>query len=105
MGWTRVCEAEEVEAEDAIRFDLGGRSYALCMTEDGALYCTDGLCPADGAHLAGGMLEGARIECPNHGGWFDLRDGSVSDGPPCAPLGVYPARRAGAWIEVDLSST
>jgi 3-phenylpropionate/trans-cinnamate dioxygenase ferredoxin subunit len=94
-----------VEAEDAVAFDHGGRSYAVYLTEDGGLYCTDGLCPADGAHLAGGVLDGDLIECPNHGGAFDIRDGSVAAGPACDALRAYPVRRSGDWIEVDLSST
>lgn len=102
MPWTHVCDEDEVEMEDAIRVDHAARSYAVCMTEEGEVFCIDGLCPLDGAHLAGGLLEGTLLECPNHGGLFDIRDGQSKGGPASPPLGTYPVRRRDGAIEADL---
>ncbi len=101
MPWIDAFDAEEVEAEDALRLDRGGRSYAVCLAGTGEVYCIDGLCPQDGAQLAGGLVEGDLIECPLHGGWFDLRDGRPVEGPG-APLGTYPARIVAGRVQVDL---
>ena len=102
MPWADICDAAEVDAEDAIRFDHAGRSYALCITDDGDVFCTDGFCPHDGAHLAGGLVEGYLIECPAEGCLYDLRDGAPKGGPARVPLAVRPARIIGGRAQVDL---
>lgn len=91
MPWVYICDVAELEDEDAIGFTIGDRSYAICRTEAGETYCIDGLCPEDGAHLAGGLVEGRFIECPAHEGRFDL-----------ATLPGYPLREADGRIEADL---
>ncbi len=102
MPWIDACDAEEVEMEDAIRFDRAGHSYALYLAEDGTVHCTDGFCPQDGAHLAGGLVEGSLVECPLHGGTFDIRTGQPQGDPACAPLATYPARIERGRVQLDL---
>jgi 3-phenylpropionate/trans-cinnamate dioxygenase ferredoxin subunit len=102
MAWVFACEADELDAEDVIRFDHAGRSFAVCMTDAGEVFCTQGYCPQDGAHLAGGLVEDRLIECPNGGCLYDLRDGQPKGGPALAPLAVHPARIIGGRVQVDL---
>jgi 3-phenylpropionate/trans-cinnamate dioxygenase ferredoxin subunit len=102
MTWIHVCDDDELDMEDAIRVDHAGRSYAVYLTDEGEAFCTAGLCPLDGAHLAGGILEGTLIECPNHGGLFDIRDGLCKTDPACPPLATHPVRQTVGHIEVDL---
>lgn len=102
MQWIDACSLEDVDAEDVLRFDHAGRTYALYQTDEGDVFCTEGLCSHDGAHLAGGMLEGSLVECPQSLCLFDIRDGTVKRGPATIALGTYPVRLAGVRIEVGL---
>jgi hypothetical protein len=52
MSRITVCAADEIEAEDVIRFDHGGRSFAIYRSPDDAYYATDGYCTHEQAHLA-----------------------------------------------------
>lgn len=102
MPWIDACDAEDVEMEDVIRLDRGGQSYAIYLTEDGQVYCTDGFCTQDGAHLAGGLVDGTLVECPLHGGLFDIRDGQLQGAPASAALATYPARIVAGRVQIDL---
>ena len=102
MPWIEACDAEDVDSEDVIRFDHAGRTYAIYLTDEGEVFCTAGLCSHEAAHLAGGILEGTLIECPKHGGLFDIRDGVARGAPACVAIQTYPARHSGGKIEIDL---
>ena len=102
MAWVDACSVEEIETEDAIRFDHGGRSYAIFATDEGDVFCTDGWCSHDGAHLAGGLVEGTLIECPDQGCLFDIRTGAPKGAPARGSLGTYPVQIVGDRIELDL---
>jgi hypothetical protein len=41
--WGEACDADEIEEEDVIRFDHGGRTLADCRLEGDAYHATDGL--------------------------------------------------------------
>lgn len=88
--WVAACDAEAIDAEDVIRFDHGGRSYAIYRTADDRYFATDGLCTHGKAHLAEGLVMGTTIECPKHNGRFDFRTGKALGAPVCVDLAVYP---------------
>jgi 3-phenylpropionate/trans-cinnamate dioxygenase ferredoxin component len=35
--WINACTAEDIDAEDVIRFDNGGRTFAIYRTDDNAI--------------------------------------------------------------------
>jgi ethylbenzene dioxygenase ferredoxin subunit len=53
-------------------------------------YVTDNLCTHGNAMLTDGFQEGAIIECPFHGGAFDIRSGEAVQFPCQVPLKTYP---------------
>jgi 3-phenylpropionate/trans-cinnamate dioxygenase ferredoxin subunit len=55
MPWIDACAADEIDEEDVMRWDHGGRTYALYHSPDGEFFCTDGLCTHENVHLAGGL--------------------------------------------------
>lgn len=68
-----------------------GRLIVVCFAH-GQVFATDALCTHGHARLVEGYLEGAAIECPMHGGTFDLHTGAPLK-PPCTiPLRTYPVR-------------
>jgi 3-phenylpropionate/trans-cinnamate dioxygenase ferredoxin component len=102
VPWTDAIPFDDIEPEDVIRWDHGGKTYALYRTEDDSVYASDGLCTHEQVHLADGLLMGHLIECPKHNGRFDIRDGSPKRAPVCVALRTYPAKVEGGRILVNL---
>lgn len=89
--WIRVCEADEIDEEDLVRFDHDGRSFAVYNTEKG-YFATDGYCTHEEQHLEDGIVIGTVIECPLHQGRFDVRTGEALSAPVCVDLKTYPVK-------------
>lgn len=102
MPWLDVCDADAIDEEDVIRFDHAAQTFALHCTDEGEVFCTEGLCTYDEVHLAGGILTGTIVECPGEGCLFDVRDGAPRGGPATSALLTFPARIARGRIMVDL---
>jgi 3-phenylpropionate/trans-cinnamate dioxygenase ferredoxin subunit len=100
--WIDACAVDEIDREDVMRWDHGGRTYAIYHGPDGAFYCTDGLCTHEQVHLAGGLVMDYVIECPKHNGQFDYRTGAAKRAPVCVNLNTYPAKAEGGrvWVQV-----
>jgi 3-phenylpropionate/trans-cinnamate dioxygenase ferredoxin subunit len=101
-GWIEVCELDEVEPEDVIRFDHQGRTFAVYRTPDGTPFATDGLCTHEKVHLADGLVMDDEIECPKHNGRFNIRTGKALRAPVCVNLATYPARVRDGRIEIEI---
>ena len=99
-GWIDVCDAEDIDLEDVIRFDHGGRTFAVYRTLDGAVFATDGLCTHEKVHLADGLVMDDTIECPKHNGRFNYQTGAALRSPACVNLATYPARVTAGRIEI-----
>ena len=69
--WIRVCRQDDLDCEDVMRFDHGGRTFAVYRAPDGTPFATDGLCTHEQVHLADGLVMGDQIECPKHNGRFN----------------------------------
>ncbi len=87
--WIYVCRTDEIDRDDLIRWDYQGRSYAVYNTEKG-FFATDGHCTHEDQHLEDGMVIGMVIECPLHGGRFDIATGRALSPPVCLDLIAYP---------------
>jgi 3-phenylpropionate/trans-cinnamate dioxygenase ferredoxin subunit len=90
--WIRACSAADIEPEDVVRFDHGGRTFAIYRTADGKFFATDGLCTHQNVHLAGGFVMDNLIECPKHNGRFDFTTGKAKGAPVCVDLKTYPTK-------------
>lgn len=90
--WIDACATDDIEEEDVIRFDHGGRTYAIYRSPEDEYFCTDGLCTHEQVHLADGLVMDHLIECPKHNGQFDYRTGEPKRSPVCEALATYPVR-------------
>ncbi|MEK0313215.1 MocE family 2Fe-2S type ferredoxin [Cohnella sp. 56] len=91
-AWIEVCQADDIEQEDVIRFDYKDRTFAVYRSEDDAYYATDGYCTHERFHLADGFVMGSTIECPKHNGRFDYTTGKAKKAPVCVDLKTYPVK-------------
>lgn len=101
-GWIEACEADDIEQEDVVRFDHGGRTFAIYRSPENAYYATDGLCTHQAVHLADGLVMDHVIECPKHNGRFDYTTGKAKGAPVCVDLKTYPVRVENGRVLVDL---
>jgi 3-phenylpropionate/trans-cinnamate dioxygenase ferredoxin subunit len=100
--WTDACATDDIETEDVIRFDHGGRTFALYRSPEDVYYCTDGLCTHEQVHLAGGLVMDHVIECPKHNGQFDYRTGEAKRAPVCVNLQTYETKVEGGRVLVRI---
>lgn len=90
--WIDACAAADIEEEDVIRWDHGGRTFALYRSPEDDYFCTDGLCTHEQVHLSDGLVLDNVIECPKHNGRFDYTSGKALRAPACVDLTTYPVR-------------
>ena len=102
MPWIDACATNDIDAEEAIRFDHGGRTFALFRSPDDEYFCTDGLCTHEAVHLADGLVMEYAVECPKHASSFDYRTGEVDSPPACEDLNTYPTRVENGRVHVEI---
>ncbi|HEX6139696.1 MAG TPA: Rieske 2Fe-2S domain-containing protein, partial [Candidatus Limnocylindria bacterium] len=59
-------------------------------------------CTHDGGVLGEGELDDNAVECPRHGGRFDLFTGRVLALPPVRPVNAYATHVEDGQVVVDL---
>jgi nitrite reductase/ring-hydroxylating ferredoxin subunit len=100
--WTKVASLPELPLGAVLRVSVGSNTIAL-YNVDGDVFASDAVCTHEFAELTDGFLDGNIIECPLHGGCFDVRTGKGQGEPIEVDLKVYPVRVIGDDIEVRLS--
>ncbi len=78
---------------------VGDRFLAL-FNCDGTYYAVDDTCTHAEASLSEGFLQGCEIECPLHGGRFDVRTGKATWSPAFVPVATYAVRVEGSDVLV-----
>ena len=102
-GFLTVARVGEVEPGTVRVIELAGRSLCVGHTEDGEWGAIDNICTHDGGTLGEGELDDTAVECPRHGGRFDLFTGRVLALPPVRPVRAYPTEVVGDEIRVRLT--
>jgi 3-phenylpropionate/trans-cinnamate dioxygenase ferredoxin subunit len=101
-GWVAACAVDDIDEEDVIPFEHGGRVLAIYRSPDDAFFATDGICTHEHAHLADGLVMGDTIECPKHNGRFNYKTGEAKRAPVCVNLRTYPVRVEGDTVFIGL---
>lgn len=99
--WIPTVDFDAIDDEDVVRFDRGGKTFAIYRVEDRA-YATDGLCTHEKVHLCDGLVMEHVVECPKHNGRFDIRDGRPLGAPVCVALRTYPAKVEDGKVMVEM---
>ena len=102
-NWIEACAADDIDAEDVIRFDHEGRTYASYRSPEDTYHATDGLCTHEKIHLADGLVMDNVIECPKHNGRFDYKSGQALGAPVCVNLRTYPVKVEGGKVLIDIA--
>lgn len=96
-----VAHLGDVKKGTVKTFTVNGHRLALCNVE-GTYFATQDLCTHDGGPLGEGELWDYEVECPRHGGRFDVRTGQVTALPPMFPIKTFAVRVEGDEIQVAL---
>lgn len=100
--WLEACATDDIDEEDVMRFDHGGRTFAIYRSADDEYFATDGLCTHEHAHLADGLVMGDIIECPMHNGRFNYKTGEAKRAPVCVNLKIYAVKVEGGRVFIRL---
>jgi 3-phenylpropionate/trans-cinnamate dioxygenase ferredoxin subunit len=96
-----VAKTSDVKPGQMKSLDVDGKRILLANWE-GTYFATEDVCTHDNGTLSDGELIDGEIECPRHGGRFDVRTGAVAALPPMFPIKTYPVHVEGDQILVDL---
>jgi len=94
----RLCRTDDVQENAPKSVEIPEYPVLAVYKVDGAYYATDNLCTHGLAMLTDGYQEAASIECPFHGGAFDIRSGKATAYPCQIPLKTYAVAVENGWI-------
>jgi nitrite reductase/ring-hydroxylating ferredoxin subunit len=77
--WTRACPLASLTDGEPHGVKLGEQNVALYKVDD-KVFATDNVCSHAFALLSDGFLDGHVIECPLHGGMFNVQSGRCEAG-------------------------
>ncbi len=101
MQWVKVASLADIPEGEMLGVTVGERHVAL-YNLGGTIHATDNVCTHAFALLTDGWLDGEEIECPIHGGRFDVRTGKGLGPPIKCDLAVFPVRVTDQDIEIAL---
>lgn len=102
MPWINACSVDDIEQEEAIRFDYENRTFAIYRNDQNEYFCTDGLCTHEDVHLADGLVMENTVECPKHSSIFDFTNGEVETPPACENLHTYVTKVENGRVLIEL---
>ncbi|MCX5805301.1 MAG: Rieske 2Fe-2S domain-containing protein [Proteobacteria bacterium] len=76
MEYTRVAATGELPINTMITVVVNGKEVLL-VNVDGSYYAIASRCTHAGGSLAGGVLKGGIVTCPNHGARFSVKTGEA----------------------------
>jgi nitrite reductase/ring-hydroxylating ferredoxin subunit len=89
---TFIARTGDVEPGCALQVNLGGRAPLALVRLADEFFVIDDTCTHGAASLSEGDIIDGDIECPFHGGCFDIRTGAVTASPCTRALTVYPVK-------------
>jgi 3-hydroxyanthranilate 3,4-dioxygenase len=98
-----VANTSELAEGDMKSVTVGSKTIALYNLGNGQFHATEAYCTHGHALLTEGYIEGAIVECPMHGGTFEIATGKPAGAPCTVPLATYPVRVEGETISIGLS--
>lgn len=101
MTWFPLLDVAALENGEPRSVEMPGDIIALYQI-GGEVFATSDICPHGNARLSEGWLSGHTIECPLHQALFDVRDGSLIDGPNCPGVRSYTVRVSNGVVELKM---
>lgn len=99
--WVDACGTEDIDDEDLIAWEHDGHAYAIYRTGKG-FFVTDLMCTHEAESLEWGLVTDCVIECPLHGGRFDICTGKALSAPVSIDLGTFETKVEGGRVFVRI---
>lgn len=101
MGFVRVIESKDVTEGHPALVMVGDTEVAVFRVGN-EVFAIDDLCSHAEASLSEGEQHGHIVECPRHGGRFDVRTGKAKHFPAFSPVRTFPIKIEADAIFVDV---
>lgn len=98
--FVRVANVEDIPPGRRLQHEFEDETVII-LNVDGQFYCIADLCSHDGGPLEDGAVIGCEIECPRHGGRFDIRTGQPTALPAAAAIPSYQVRIEDGGVYVE----
>lgn len=97
-----VCRSDEISQGEPRCFELPDGIKVALFKIDEEFCAIDDKCTHGNASLSDGWQEGDVIECPFHGGSFNVRTGEPVSFPCVEPVRTYQVKLDGDMIAIGL---
>lgn len=101
--WYEVARTSDLGPNEIMYVEVGNDPVVLCNL-DGDFFALNDICTHQDASLSDGEIIGDELECPLHGGAFDIRTGMPASFPVVVPVETYDIRVEGDVIYVAKKS-
>ncbi len=98
-----VAKTGDLDDEEVMGVSVNGKDIALYRIE-GEFYATDGICTHEYVGLSDGYVEGDIIECPMHGGKFEIKTGKPANAPVTVGLKTYKVKIDGDTVYIGIET-
>ncbi len=96
----KLCATADVPDAEPLQVNVDSLPPLAVYRVDGAYYVTNDTCTHGNASLAEGYLDGEIIECPFHGGAFNVKTGEPTAFPCVEALRIYTVEEKGGDLFV-----
>ena len=101
MKLVKLCDAAEVATGAMVPVDVEGFPPLAVYNVAGVFYVTSNVCTHNVAMLTDGYLDGDIVECPLHGGCFNVKTGEAAHFPCVEPLQTFEAQLRDGAIFIE----
>jgi len=96
-----VAKVSDLEPGELMYVEAGD-AFICLINMDGEIHALDDTCTHEEASLSDGTIIDGEIECPLHGGAFDIRTGEPTAFPVVVAVEKYDVRIEGDEIQVKV---
>ncbi len=96
-----VAKVSDIEPGELMYIEVGDEFICL-INMDGEIHAINDTCTHEEASLSDGTIIDGEIECPLHGGAFDIRTGEPTAFPVVVAIEKYDVRIEGDEIQIKV---
>jgi nitrite reductase/ring-hydroxylating ferredoxin subunit len=97
LEWHEVAKTSDLSPGEVMYVEVGNDPVAL-INLDGEFFALHDMCTHEDAPLSDGEVVGDEIECPMHGGAFEIRTGLPANFPVVVPVETFAIKVEGDTV-------
>ena len=97
LEWHEVAKTSDLNPGEVMYVEVGNDPVAL-INLDGEYFALNDMCTHEDAPLSDCEVIGDEIECPMHGGAFEIRTGLPANFPVVVPVETYEVKVEGDTV-------